>query len=105
MLIVTEMLVVIVYLLNCVQIAGTPWTVAHQTPLSMEFSKQEYWSGLHFLFQRILPTYGSNLCLLHWQVDSLPLRSQGSRETFVTESYIIHLSSPYHRTFYERRRE
>ena len=24
----------------------TPWTVAHQAPLSMEFSKQEYWSGL-----------------------------------------------------------
>ena len=26
----------------------TPWTVAHQAPLSMEFSKQEYWSGLPF---------------------------------------------------------
>ena len=24
---------------------ATPWTVAHQTPLSMEFSKQEYWNG------------------------------------------------------------
>ena len=27
---------------------GTPWTVAHQTPLSMEFSRQGYWSGLPF---------------------------------------------------------
>ena len=26
----------------------TPWTVAHQASLSMEFSKQEYWSGLPF---------------------------------------------------------
>ena len=26
----------------------TPWTVAHQVPLSMGFSKQEYWSGLPF---------------------------------------------------------
>ena len=26
-----------------------PWTVAHQTPLFMEFSRQEYWSGLPFL--------------------------------------------------------
>ena len=26
----------------------TPWTVAHQTPPSMEFSRQEYWSGLPF---------------------------------------------------------
>ena len=25
-----------------------PWTVAHQAPLSMEFSMQEYWSGLPF---------------------------------------------------------
>ena len=27
----------------------TPWTVAHQTPLSMVFPRQEYWSGLPFL--------------------------------------------------------
>ena len=27
---------------------ATPWTVAHQAPLSMEFPKQEYWSGLPF---------------------------------------------------------
>ena len=26
----------------------TPWTVGHQAPLSMEFSRQEYWSGLPF---------------------------------------------------------
>ena len=29
-----------------VQLLVTPWTVAHQAPLSMGFSKQEYWSGL-----------------------------------------------------------
>ena len=29
-----------------VQLCVTPWTVAHQTPLSMGFSRQEYWSGL-----------------------------------------------------------
>ena len=28
--------------------SATPWTVAHQTPLSMGFSRQEYWSGLPF---------------------------------------------------------
>ena len=31
---------------SCVQLFVTPWTVAHQAPLSMEFSRQEYWSGL-----------------------------------------------------------
>ena len=34
--------------LNCVQLFTTPWTIAHQVPLSMEFSRQEYWSGLPF---------------------------------------------------------
>ena len=32
-------------LLNCVQFFATPWTVAHRSPLSMGFSRQEYWSG------------------------------------------------------------
>ena len=36
----------------------TPWTVAHQAPLSMEFSRQEYWSGLPFLFLGDLPDPG-----------------------------------------------
>ena len=34
--------------LSCVQLFVTPWTVAHQASLSMEFSRQEYWSGLLF---------------------------------------------------------
>ena len=34
--------------LNRVQLFATPWTVAHQAPLSMEFFRQEYWSGLPF---------------------------------------------------------
>ena len=33
------------YLHNCVQLFATAWTVAHQSPLSMESSRQEYWSG------------------------------------------------------------
>ena len=34
--------------LSRVQLFATPWTVAYQTPLSMEFSRQEHWSGLPF---------------------------------------------------------
>ena len=41
--------------LSCVQLFATPWTVAHQASLSMEFSRQEYWSGM-----QIFPTQGSN---------------------------------------------
>ena len=33
---------------SCVQLFMTRWTVALQAPLSMEFSRQEYWNGLPF---------------------------------------------------------
>ena len=36
----------------------TPWTAAHQVPLSMEFSRQEYWSGLPFPSPEDLPNPG-----------------------------------------------
>ena len=36
-----------------------PWTVAGQAPLSMEFLRQEYWSGLSFPSLGIIPTKGS----------------------------------------------
>ena len=35
--------------LSHAQLFATPWTVAHQAPPSMEFSRQEYWSELPFL--------------------------------------------------------
>ena len=35
-----------VTLLSCVQLCETLWTIARQAPLSMGFSRQEYWSGL-----------------------------------------------------------
>ena len=53
---------------------ATLWTVACQAPLTMEFSRQEYWSGLPFLLQGIFLTQASNPHLLDWQADSLPLK-------------------------------
>ena len=55
------------------------WTVAHQAPLSMGFSRQQYWSGLSCPPQGIFPTQRLNprLHLLHWQVGSLPLVPPG----------------------------
>ena len=44
--------------LSCVQLFVTPWTVAHQTPPSMGFSRQWYWSGLPFLSPGDLPNPG-----------------------------------------------
>ena len=67
------------YVLSCfspVQLFATLWTEVGQTPLSMGFSKQEYWNELSCPPPGDLPDQGSNphlLCLLHWQVGSLPL--------------------------------
>ena len=42
--------------LSHVQLFATPWTVAYQASQSMEFSRQEYWSGLSFPLQGIFRT-------------------------------------------------
>ena len=34
--------------LRCVRLFAMPWTIAHQAPLSIGFSRQEYWSGVPF---------------------------------------------------------
>ena len=55
--------------------SAIPWTVALQAPLSMEFSKHEYWNELPFLSPGDLPAQGSNLHSLHLllsQVGSSP---------------------------------
>ena len=57
---------------SCLTLAA-PWIVAHQAPLSMSFSRQEYWSGLLFPSPGDLPNPGIE-CLLHWQEDSLALK-------------------------------
>ena len=51
---------------------------SHQAPLSMGFSRQEYWSGLPFPIPGDLANPGNELlCLLHWQVGCLPLVPPG----------------------------
>ena len=47
--------------LSCVQLFVTPWTVSHQAPLSMEFSRQEDWSGLPFPSPGDLPDPATEL--------------------------------------------
>ena len=49
---------VCVHLLSHIQLFVIPWTVARQASLSMEFSRQEYWSGLPFCTPRGLPNPG-----------------------------------------------
>ena len=71
-----------------VRLLATPWTVAHQAPLSMGFPRQQYWSGLPFPppgeSSQPMDGTGHLLRLLHWQVGSLPLASPGKPVTMIS---------------------
>ena len=58
--------------------SATPWTIACQAALSMEFSRPKYWSGLPFPSPGDLPDLGIEPMSPVWQTDSLPLRHLGS---------------------------
>ena len=55
----------------------TPWTVAHQAPLSMEFSRQELWCGLPFPSRKDLPNLGIKPRSPVLEADSLPSQPSG----------------------------
>ena len=58
------------------------WTVACQAPLSMGFSRPEYWSGLPFSFPRDLPNPG---------IEPRPLMSPALAGRFITTSANFHV--------------
>ena len=63
-------------MLSHVQLYAPPGTAAHQDPLSVGFSRQEYWSGWPFPPPGDLPSPGReppSLKFLQWQASSLPL--------------------------------
>ena len=66
-----------------------PWTVAHQAPLSMEFSRQEYWSGLPIPSPRDLPHPGIKPGSPALLADSLP--SEPPRKPHATLYLLVNL--------------
>ena len=64
--------------LSRIQLFATPWTVAHQAPASMEFSRQEYWSGLSFPSPGDLPDPGMEPQSPTLQADALPSEPPGN---------------------------
>ena len=64
-------LVAVISSLRHVRLFATLWTVARQAPLSMEFSRREYWSGLPFPSPEDLPIQGIELGSPMLQADSL----------------------------------
>ena len=67
-----------VKLLSRVRLFVTPWPVAYQAPLSVGFSRQEYWSGLPFPSPGDLPDPGIDPGLPHCRQTLYRLRHQGS---------------------------
>ena len=61
------------------QLFATPWGVAHQDPLSMGFSRQEYWSGLSFPSPGDLPDPGIEPGSPALQADALPSEPPGKQ--------------------------
>ena len=71
-------------LFSHVWLFATPWTVACQAPMSMEFSKQEYWSGLLFLSLGNLLPPGVEPRSPALQTDSWPSEPPRSPSIFTT---------------------
>ena len=71
---------------SCPTLLQPSWTVANQASRSWDFPSKNTGAVCHFLFQGIILSkglYPCLLCLLHWQVDSLPLSHlEGQPETF-----------------------
>ena len=89
-------------LLSRVQLFVTPWTVASQAPLSMEFSKQEYWSGLPFHSPEDLPNPGRKPRSPTLQAGSLLTELSGKPNNtgvgilqYKIKSFVLFLKSPF----------
>ena len=79
-----------------VQFFATLWTVVHQAPLSLGFSRQEYWTGLPCLSPGDTPDLGIEphlLCLLHCRRIPYPLSHLASLSTSICGSNILQVVS------------
>ena len=80
---------------SCLTLA-IPWTVAYQAPLSMGFSRQEYWSGLPFPSPGDLPNPGIKPRSPALQADDLPTKLWGKPPViyliivYINNTYGIH---------------
>ena len=80
----------LVYMLSCFshnQLFVTPWTAAHQAPLFMRFSRQEFWNGLPFPSPRDLPDPGNKPGSPALWANSLPSEAPG-KPNLNTEKYL-----------------
>ena len=76
------------HVLSRVQLFAAPWAVALKVPLSMEFSRQKYWSGLPFPTPGNLPDPEIEPRCPTLQADSLPSEPQG-KPHYTCKSHVI----------------
>ena len=74
-----------------ISLTVTPWTVAHRAPLSMGFSRQEYWSGLPCPSPGDLPNSGIESGSPALQADSFLSEPPGKPFQFLKVKYILKL--------------
>ena len=87
-----------VCMLSHVWLFETPWTVAHQAPLFMEFFRREYWSGLPFIPPGDLPdpvTEPESHDSPSLQADSLPLAPPGKPLLWLKANVKVKGCSPF----------
>ena len=82
------LLSVVVQSLTHVQLFAAPWTAAQQASPSMEFSRQEYWSGLPFPSPRDLPDPGIEPGSSAFQADTLTSEPPGKERSIIKETSI-----------------
>ena len=75
--------------LSHVRLYATPWTVAYQAPPSMEFSRQEYWSGLPFPSPGDLPDPGIEPGSPTLQADALPSEPPGKPQNWFINRRVL----------------
>ena len=80
-------------LLSFVWLCVTPWTAAHQAPLSMGFPKQEYWNGLPFTTSGDHSNQGTKLSSPVLQAHSFLLSHEGSPKFVELDSCKASISS------------
>ena len=71
---------------QCLWLFVTPWTIAYQAPLSMEFFRQKYWSGLPFPSPADLPDPGIKPRSPALESDSLPATREAPNQDLISVS-------------------
>ena len=79
--------------LSRVRLFMTPWTVACQAPLSIGFSRQEYWSGLPFPSPGDLPNPGIEPVSPALQTDTLPSEPPGAQHTICRHTHYVKITT------------